>query len=689
MTHTTHQPANPTPPEIPGYRLSRVIGRGGMSTVWLGTQLSLSREVAVKVMLADALTDEVSRRRFENEARTIARLEHPHIVGIHEVGRTREGLPWYSMPHLPKGHVGQRDLRSDEARIREILGALLSALGFAHARGVIHRDVKAENVLFDEADRPLLADFGIALRRGHGTRVTMTGLAVGSTAYMAPEQARGQQVDHRADLYSLGVLAWEMLTSQLPYKADDALAMAIMHAQNPLPKLPPELRHWQRFIDRAMAKSPGRRFHDARQMQAALDDVALRAGKRLPWLGSAWRRAADAIRALPRTAWIPVGLLVAASLGLALRDRGDHEAAPLSASDVAGIDATQMPRASTAADAASEASGGIATDDPSAALLRAAPQSDVERRIGDMQSQLRSGRITAPAGDNAVDSLLAGWREDGDHLRLPAATSTLMRALSGEATKRIAGNDDARALEIVKRASALAAAAGGHGREPLQALRTELEKALATRIERNAEALDRAAAQSGIVFAREAGLPASAIARLESRADRIPSPGSRFEDQIGDMVLLRDGERLFASMRRAVTRDEYARFSKATGREAALCRERASVLRVLSPRDWSQPGYAQQGDDPVVCISWQDAHAYAQWLSKETGNRYRLSTSAESPLMPVSGGARAIAEWRNECGADCDRRIATGRSWRSNEARRPLDASRGYDDVGFRLVRDP
>ena len=218
-------------PEIPGYRLSHEIGQGGMSTVWLGTQLSLGREVAIKVMLPDALADEVSRRRFENEARTIARLEHPHIVGIHEVGRTADGLPWYSMPHLPRGHAGQRDFRGDEARVREILHALLSALAFAHARGVIHRDVKAENVLFDEANRPLLADFGIALRRGHGTRVTMTGLAVGSTAYMAPEQARGQQVDPRADLYSVGVLAWEMLCGELPYKADDALAMAAyLHA---------------------------------------------------------------------------------------------------------------------------------------------------------------------------------------------------------------------------------------------------------------------------------------------------------------------------------------------------------------------------------------------------------------------------------------------------------------------------
>ena len=94
-------------PEIDGYRMLRVLGHGGMSTVYLAEQESLGREVAIKVMLPEALADEVSRRRFENEARTVARLEHPHIVGIFEVGRTRDGLPYYAMPHLPRGHLGQ------------------------------------------------------------------------------------------------------------------------------------------------------------------------------------------------------------------------------------------------------------------------------------------------------------------------------------------------------------------------------------------------------------------------------------------------------------------------------------------------------------------------------------------------------------------------------------------------------
>ncbi|MFZ2753927.1 MAG: serine/threonine-protein kinase, partial [Lysobacteraceae bacterium] len=260
-------------PEIAGYRLLRILGHGGMSTVYLGQQLSLGREVAIKLMRQEALADEIGRRRFENEARTIARLDHPHIVHIHEVGRTKEGQPYHVMPVLPRGHLGKRNLTSDESRVREILEALLSALAFAHSRGVIHRDVKAENVLFDEAERPMLTDFGIALRRGYGSRVTTAGVAVGSTAYMAPEQARGTEVDLRADLYSLGVLAWEMLVGKLPYQAEDGLSMALKHVQDPIPRLPPHLGQWQRFFDRALAKSPIERFTDAQDMLEAMRRV--------------------------------------------------------------------------------------------------------------------------------------------------------------------------------------------------------------------------------------------------------------------------------------------------------------------------------------------------------------------------------------------------------------------------------
>ena len=165
-------------PEITGYRVLRRIGKGGMSYVYLGVQVSLDRQVAIKVMSPSALADEKSKQRFEQEARTIAKLEHPSIVGIHEVGRTPQGLMYYVMPYLAKGHLGQRDFTHEESRTIDVLRSLLSALEYAHTRGIVHRDVKAENVLFDNADRPLLTDFGIALSKRDSTRITTAGLAV-------------------------------------------------------------------------------------------------------------------------------------------------------------------------------------------------------------------------------------------------------------------------------------------------------------------------------------------------------------------------------------------------------------------------------------------------------------------------------------------------------------------------------
>ncbi|MAL03504.1 MAG: hypothetical protein CL625_04385 [Arenimonas sp.] len=298
-------------PEIPGYRVLRRIGKGGMSQVYLGVQESLDRQVAIKVMSPAALTDEISKQRFEHEARTIAKLEHPCIVGIHEVGRTRQGLLYYVLPYLAKGHLGQRDFTQDEDRALEVLRSLLSALEYAHARGIVHRDVKAENVLFDNADRPLLTDFGIALSKRDSTRITTAGLAVGSGGYMAPEQARGEVVDGRADLYSVGVLAYELLTGHLPFQAADPLALALMHAQDPVPRLPAEKRHWQPFIDRAMAKSPDNRYRNAQQMLGALNQIAT--GKRTEALINP-----DRVKGVLDRWWKPVAATASAALLAAL-----------------------------------------------------------------------------------------------------------------------------------------------------------------------------------------------------------------------------------------------------------------------------------------------------------------------------------------------------------------------------------
>ncbi|HEY4559523.1 MAG TPA: serine/threonine-protein kinase, partial [Lysobacter sp.] len=464
---TTTSDAGAPLPEIAGYRLLRRIAEGGMSTVYLARQEALARDVAIKVMRPEALGDEVSRRRFENEARTIGRLDHPHIVGIHQIGRTADDRPYFVMPHMTRGHLGERDFTGNEARVRDVLRALLSALAYAHARGVIHRDVKAENVLFDETDRPLLADFGIALRRGYGSRVTSAGLALGSTAYMAPEQARGEEVDHRADLYAMGVLTWEMLTGRLPFEAQDALSMAVMHAQDPIPRLPPHLRHWQKFIDRAMAKYPLKRFHDASDMLHALERIP-----RAPQRSFSPRDAAVAgvarMRELPRGAWIVLGLLLAAGLGFGLRHGDDT--------------ARGFFRAAQTGTSPGATDGGMPMiANPDAALLRAAPESEASTRVEDAKRQLQQGQLVAPEGDNAYDSIVAAARLAPDHLEVPQLVSALARALAADAVRAIKARDDDGARRLFERITALRTATGLSDSEMAEELRGDFASALSAR----------------------------------------------------------------------------------------------------------------------------------------------------------------------------------------------------------------
>lgn len=155
------------------------------------------------------------------------------------------------------------------------------------------------------------------------------------------------------------------------------------------------------------------------------------------------------------------------------------------------------------------------------------------------------------------------------------------------------------------------------------------------------------------------------------------------------MVLVRNGNAMFAASRRPVTRDEYARFASATGREPARCRASGSLLRVLAPRDWKSPGFTQSGDQAVVCVSWEDANAYARWLGQRNGHAYRLPHAREAALVPTAAGAgRQVSEWNSDCSGSCNQRIGSGASWRGGGGARALEAARGYDDVGIRLVSD-
>ncbi|MGH8072792.1 MAG: bifunctional serine/threonine-protein kinase/formylglycine-generating enzyme family protein [Lysobacter sp.] len=658
-------------PEIKGYRLLRVINHGGMSTVYLAEQLDLGREVAIKVMASQALSDEVSRRRFENEVRTIARLEHAHVVRIHELGRTRNGLPYYAMPYLARGHLGQRSFQledgsgPDEPRVIETLRALLSALEYAHGHGVVHRDVKAENVLFDDTERPLLADFGIALRRGFGPRVTAAGLAVGSTAYMAPEQARGEDVDGRADLYSLGVLAWEMLAGHLPYQAADALSMAVMHAQDPIPKLPPRLRHWQRFMNRALAKHPGERFNDVAQMSAMLDMVERR--RSWPRLMQ-WRdRIVAPLHRVPRAAWVGTIVLAALAGGGMLLAGGDR--------DDGGFFRAGTPAIAEAPPA-----------DPIASMMQPLPEAPLQNALADARRQITQRNLTAPADDNAMASVLRAYEVEPENAEVQRVVDELTGALGAEMVASIGKRRDTQAREYFDHIVRLGDQTARADSPARLDLASDTTKALQSRMKQAAADFDHKQAADLIVLATALDIPAEATRKLQASAKAIPKRGETLPNDPAGTVLGTDGT---AISRKPVSRDEYARFATLTGRKPARCRESASLLRVLSPRNWRDPGFGQGDNEPVVCVSMNDAQAYADWYSRQTGHKYRLPDTAESRQTAPEISGRDLSLWLRDCGTDCNQRKVIGTSWRNSDSTsRVLEQERGYDDVGFRLVRE-
>src|SRR4051812_34589221 len=209
-------------PAVPGYEIAAELGRGGMGVVYRARQTALDRTVALKMILAGAHAGTEARRRFQAEAGAAARLQHPNIVQVYEVGEA-SGLPYFSLEFCPGGNLADR-LRGEPlppeeaARLTETLARAVHA---AHQRGIIHRDLKPANVLLAADGTPKIADFGLAKRLDAQPRQTASGALVGTPSYMSPEQAggKGKEVGPATDTYALGAILYELLTARPPFKA--------------------------------------------------------------------------------------------------------------------------------------------------------------------------------------------------------------------------------------------------------------------------------------------------------------------------------------------------------------------------------------------------------------------------------------------------------------------------------------
>ena len=249
--------SEPAPTAIPGYRLIRELGRGGMATVWLAVQESLGREVALKLLSPQLASDPAASERFLREGRIAAGLVHRHIVGIHDVG-VHEHQPYLAMEFMPGGTVST-DAPYPPSAALAIVREMALALDHAHGEGVIHRDLKPENILRRKDGSHALADFGIARTRDSSSTLTQEGVTIGTPHYMSPEQLQALPLDGRADLYSLGVVLYQLLTGQLPYRGTDGVPVGMQHIHAPVPHLPVALSRYQPLLDSLLAKLPAQR----------------------------------------------------------------------------------------------------------------------------------------------------------------------------------------------------------------------------------------------------------------------------------------------------------------------------------------------------------------------------------------------------------------------------------------------
>lgn len=717
--------------DIPGYVIRREVGAGGMASVYLALQTSLDREVALKVMAPSLASDPTFSKRFLQEARMLASLAHPNIVQVYDVGVTASQLNYFSMQYLAGGDFEQRvRLGLSEKDLIRVLEGISNALGYAHHRGYVHRDVAPGNILFDVNDTPLLTDFGIARAVSQSARITSAGISVGTSHYMSPEQARGSDVDARSDLYGLGVLTWFGLTGRPPYEGADGFAVSYAHVFEPIPRLPEAKAHWQALIDKALAKDPAERYQDADEFIVALgkiqpsstastisaheaptrvlkresvdsamnsDDAQTRIGvATMAEMPTSPVEPAAAVEPVEGRGWLPwvlaiAGALLIGSVGFVLISGYNKDAVEKVVDQSSRIPAVGNSTSATVPSVALE------SKEPSDADADASSLSSEAPALMDVEEPLDLSKV--PTVVDPVVELVRQARIDLAGLRLtnPPKLNAFERfslALRINPDSRAAKQgivDTAKSyLELAEKSFAASNLEefGGYldkVEEVAGSIEDGAETVTAAKDRRNRE-IDRwlkegsAATTSMDPEAANAAFrkvlvldPDNKPARNGlSKADRIGKPGYVFQDQMDG----RKGPELvvvgtaLAFARYETTRGEFSLWWRAAGQRQfagnePACRDRESFFRSSRKRDWKSPDVAQKDNHPVVCVSFDEAQAYAKWLSEKTSKRYRLPTPAEweqvarkAPAGSCTSANLADSSFRKEfgsrSGAECD-----------------------------------
>ena len=267
-------------PKIPGYTILSRLGEGGMATVYLAIQESFGRKVALKVMMPKAQEDKTYGERFTREAKIVARLSHPNIVPVYDVGVAGD-YHYISMEHLNGGDLAAKIKQGLQVPdIIKIIKDTALALDYAHRKGIIHRDVKPDNIMFREDGAAVLTDFGIARPLSPDSNMTQVGKVIGTPKYMSPEQTKGEEIDNTCDIYALGIMFHEMLTGEVPYTGKDPFEIGIKHLKDPIPILPNSVSIFQQLLEGLMAKNKFKRIQSGHEAIEMIEAIQHNLGKK-------------------------------------------------------------------------------------------------------------------------------------------------------------------------------------------------------------------------------------------------------------------------------------------------------------------------------------------------------------------------------------------------------------------------
>jgi serine/threonine-protein kinase PpkA len=592
---------------IPGYRIEHELGHGGMSTVYLAEQESLHRKVALKVMAPALAADRSFGERFLREARTVAQLTHPNILAVYDIGSA--GHSYYlAMEYVPGGdlkhRVRQGALPPEQALA--ILKQIAAALGYAHQKGFVHRDVKPENILFREDGTAVLTDFGIAKAVGSGTKMTGTGMTIGTAHYMSPEQARGKGVDGRSDLYSLGIVLFEMLTGKAPYDADDTMAIAFAHVHDPVPELPSAFCNYQPLIDRLLAKTLSDRFADAGALIGAVEK--LQAGETL-------------VSSAPKTEVIQQ----VAEHDQSANPGGNREPDTGNSGLKWGLGGVLLALLLVGAIWLSkEPTNKIVQGRPSVSASAASPvvatqlelaeqhrKQTIEKLLGEAKKDLNAMRLTTPVGNSAADKYKRVQELDADNLLAQKGLKEIGSSYIKLTEKAIMWGDFDKAKKYLS---------------------------LAKKFGANAQDVRLKSGQIRVLDMRTAG-PIDAKTDMEFM--QIPSGCFKMGSNVGD-----DNERPvhqvcveeFFLGKYEVTVRQFRKFIEATNYHTDAEKNGGSEIWTgnkwerIAGVDWQRSSdgkSAAKDNHPVVHISWDDADAFRKWMCQQSGKNYRLPSEAE------------------------------------------------------------